>query len=286
MLRTAPTYHVGSYGAVIHEMAEMHLAANKPQHKRNRLQLGQYAHSNQPVHHCLFLYAATGGVPLLHKTQYWVRRVLQECYSNEPDGLPGDEDNGEMSAWYVFGALGFYPLCPGHPSYVIGSPLFERIEVRLGLGLGEGQQQEQEQERVLVVEGVGNSESNVYSKEVTWKGKEQRSKSEANRGGSSGGCSNKVSGVSLSHRQLIEGGTLRFTMTGDENETPGGTRATCTNKVDKGNRSKGKIEHKHGHPPKKQDINKIAVSSANASHAKLDMHDGDGGLAFSLSLSL
>jgi hypothetical protein len=106
MLTGSPHFRVGSYGFEIHEMTEM---ACVP--------FGQYAHSNQPVHHALYLFACAGRPDL---TQYWVRRVLTELYS--PDRFAGDEDNGDMSAWYLFSALGLYPLCPGHPSYILGSP--------------------------------------------------------------------------------------------------------------------------------------------------------------------
>ena len=85
---------------------------------------GQYAHSNQPVHHVLYLYAALGRPA---RTQFWVRRVCTELYG--PDRFPGDEDNGEMAAWYVLSSLGIFPLCPGHPSYVFGSPLFPKATI-------------------------------------------------------------------------------------------------------------------------------------------------------------
>lgn len=118
MLTQTPGFRVGSYGVEIHEMTEMACAG-----------FGQYAHSNQPVHHALYLFACAGRPD---RTQYWVRRVLAELYS--PDRLPGDEDNGEMSAWYVLSALGLYPLCPGHPSYVLGSPLFPTLHLTLPEG--------------------------------------------------------------------------------------------------------------------------------------------------------
>ena len=110
MLSTPPLYKTGAYGYEIHEMTEMALAG-----------FGQYAHSNQPVHNNLFLYALAGHPS---KTSYWVRKVAEELYS--PDYLPGDEDNGEMSAWYVFATLGLYPYCPGKPEYVQFAPLVTR----------------------------------------------------------------------------------------------------------------------------------------------------------------
>ncbi len=112
MMQQPPQFNLGTYPLEIHEMTEM-----------ASVDFGQYAHSNQPAHHVLYLYASAGAP---WKTQYWVRRVLSELYNPDSDGFAGDEDNGEMSCWYLFSALGFYPLCPGHPSYVFGSPLFKQ----------------------------------------------------------------------------------------------------------------------------------------------------------------
>jgi putative alpha-1,2-mannosidase len=85
---------------------------------------GQYAHSNQPVHHVLYLFAAAGQP---WKTQRWVREVMNSLYTSQ--SFPGDEDNGEMSAWYVLSALGIFPSCPGHPSFTFGSPRFKSVTV-------------------------------------------------------------------------------------------------------------------------------------------------------------
>jgi putative alpha-1,2-mannosidase len=90
--------------------------------------LGQFAISNQPSFHIPFLYAAVGRPD---RTQYWVRRTLEHSFSAGPDGLPGDEDNGSLAAWYVWNSLGLYPLCPGVPEYVLGTPLFRRATVHL-----------------------------------------------------------------------------------------------------------------------------------------------------------
>ena len=107
MLAAPPEFKVGAYGKEIHEMAEMALAG-----------FGQYAHSNQPVHHLLWLYTLCGrrarGAEI-------IRRVAETLYT--PDSLPGDEDNGEMSAWYIFATLGFYPFSPGRAHYVLSEPL-------------------------------------------------------------------------------------------------------------------------------------------------------------------
>lgn len=128
----------GSYRWVKHEMTEA-----------RDVRLGQYGHSNQPSHHIPYLYAHAGAPA---RTQRIVREVLRRCYlgSEIGQGYPGDEDNGEMSAWYLFGALGFYPLAVGSPRYVIGSPLFTRAVVHLENG------------NDIVINAPGNSAENVY----------------------------------------------------------------------------------------------------------------------------
>ncbi len=118
MLTMAPDFNVGSYKQEIHEMSEM--AA---------VHFGQYAHSNQPVHHILYLFTLAGRPD---RTRYWTRRVMNELYS--PDQFAGDEDTGSMAAWYVLSALGFYPLCPGKAEYTLGGSLFPRATVHLPNG--------------------------------------------------------------------------------------------------------------------------------------------------------
>lgn len=93
--------------------------------------IGQYAHGNEPSHHMAYLYNFTGEP---WKTQERVRQIMNEMYSTEPDGLSGNEDCGQMSAWYVFSAMGFYPVTPGLPEYTIGSPLFDRVVINLENG--------------------------------------------------------------------------------------------------------------------------------------------------------
>ncbi len=114
------TVRVGSYGGMIHEMTEM-VAAD----------MGQYAHGNEPIHHMIYLYDYAGQP---WKAQARLRQVMTWLYQSTPDGLCGDEDTGQMSAWFVFSALGFYPVCPGDPTYVIGSPLFDRATLMLADG--------------------------------------------------------------------------------------------------------------------------------------------------------
>jgi predicted alpha-1,2-mannosidase len=111
MLTMPATFDVGAYGQEIHEISEM--AA------RN---FGQYDHGNQPVHHVLYLFALAGRPD---RTRYWTRKVMEDLYS--PDEFAGDEDTGAMAAWFLMSAAGFYPVCPGKPEYVLGSPLFEKM---------------------------------------------------------------------------------------------------------------------------------------------------------------
>lgn len=113
MLSAPPGFDVGTYPFEIHEMTEMALA-----------DFGQYAHSNQPVHNVLWLYPLAGAP---EKNQRAVHRVLNELYNAGPRGFPGDEDNGEMSAWFIFAALGLYPSCPGSAIYTLGLPWVPRI---------------------------------------------------------------------------------------------------------------------------------------------------------------
>ena len=117
---TPPDVNVGTYGGMIHEMTEM-VAAN----------MGQYAHGNQPIQHMIYLYDFAGQP---WKTQARAREVMTRLYQATPDGFCGDEDTGQMSAWYVFSAMGFYPVCPGTTEYMIGSPLFDRTTVSLPNG--------------------------------------------------------------------------------------------------------------------------------------------------------
>ncbi len=116
MLTMPATFNKGDYGMEIHEMTEM--AA---------VDFGQYAHSNQPVHHVLMMYAAAGAP---ERMQHWVRRVMNELYGSGPEGLCGDEDNGEMTAWFVLNAIGLFPLCPGNPEWVLTSPIAEKAVVK------------------------------------------------------------------------------------------------------------------------------------------------------------
>lgn len=117
---TPPIFDDSYYGHVIHEIREMQI-----------MNMGQYAHGNQPIQHMVYLYNYAGEP---WKSQFWAREVMDKLYTAAPDGYCGDEDNGQTSTWYVFSALGFYPVCPGSDQYVMGSPLFNKVTVTLENG--------------------------------------------------------------------------------------------------------------------------------------------------------
>jgi predicted alpha-1,2-mannosidase len=112
-----PLYDETYYGQVIHEIKEMQIT-----------NMGQYAHGNQPMQHMIYLYNYSSQP---YKSQYWVREVMNKLYKPTPDGYCGDEDNGQTSAWYVFSAMGFYPVCPGTQQYILGAPLFKKVTLTL-----------------------------------------------------------------------------------------------------------------------------------------------------------
>lgn len=95
------------------------------------MNMGNYAHGNQPIQHMIYLYDYAGQP---WKAQYWLREVMNRMYTSAPDGYCGDEDNGQTSAWYVFSALGFYPVCPGTDEYVLGAPLFRKATLHFENG--------------------------------------------------------------------------------------------------------------------------------------------------------
>ena len=115
-----PLFDDSYYGFTIHEIREMQI-----------MNMGNYAHGNQPIQHMIYLYGYSGEP---WKTQYWIRETMNRMYNPNPDGYCGDEDNGQTSAWYVFSALGFYPVCPGSNQYVIGTPYFKQATVHLENG--------------------------------------------------------------------------------------------------------------------------------------------------------
>lgn len=139
-----PYFDDSYYGFTIHEIREMQV-----------MNMGNYAHGNQPIQHMLYLYS-WGGAPW--KAQMRIREVMDKFYTCAPDGYCGDEDNGQTSAWYVFSALGFYPVCPGTDQYIIGTPLFKKVTVSLSGG------------KSLLIEAPSNSDDNFYISSITLDG--------------------------------------------------------------------------------------------------------------------
>ncbi|WOD42665.1 GH92 family glycosyl hydrolase [Hwangdonia lutea] len=140
-----PDFDASYYGFTIHEIREMQIA-----------NMGNYAHGNQPIQHMIYLYNYANAS---YKAQEKVRDVLTKLYSATPDGYCGDEDNGQTSAWYVYSALGFYPVTPGVDEYVIGSPLFKKATLQLENG------------NTFKISASNNSKDNVYIEGVLLNGK-------------------------------------------------------------------------------------------------------------------
>lgn len=130
---------------MIHEMREMQV-----------MNMGQYAHGNQPIQHMVYLYNYSAQP---WKAQYWVREIMNKLYNAAPDAYCGDEDNGQTSAWYVFSALGFYTVCPGTDQYVLGTPLFKSVKLHLENG------------KTVTIEAANNSFENRYIKTMKVNGK-------------------------------------------------------------------------------------------------------------------
>lgn len=140
--------------------------------------LGGYVHGNEPSHHIPYLYMWTSQP---WKTQYWVREVMNKMYRPGIDGLCGNDDCGQMSAWYIFSAMGFYPVCPGSGEYVIGAPYLPYMKVRMGSG------------KYLEVKAPKVSDKNRYIRQVLWNGK-------------------PYDKCYVTYSQLMEGGVLEFVM--------------------------------------------------------------------------
>lgn len=140
-----PIFDDSYYGGVIHEIREMQI-----------MNMGNYAHGNQPIQHMIYLYNYAGQP---WKAQYYLREVMDKLYFATPDGYCGDEDNGQTSAWYVFSAMGFYPVCPGSGEYVIGSPIFDKVRLHLPNG------------KKLDIRSKNNGKENVYVKKIKLNGK-------------------------------------------------------------------------------------------------------------------
>jgi len=171
-----PVFDESAYGGVIHEIREMQIA-----------NMGQYAHGNQPIQHMIYLYNY-GGAP--YKTQYWVRETMNRMYKPTPDGYCGDEDNGQTSAWYVFSAMGFYPVTPATDQYVLGAPLFKKITLTLENG------------KAVTINAPANSDSNRYVQSLQLNGK-------------------PYSKNWISHSGLQNGAVFNFNMSATPNKTRG-----------------------------------------------------------------
>lgn len=162
-----PVFDDSYYGQVIHEIREMTV-----------MNMGNYAHGNQPIQHMIYLYNYARQP---WKAQYWLRKVMDTLYSATPDGYCGDEDNGQTSAWYVFSALGFYPVCPGTEQYVLGTPLFKKAVLHLENG------------KNVCIYANENSSENMYIHRMEYNKKEY--------------TRNYVT-----HSDLMQGGTIDFQM--------------------------------------------------------------------------
>lgn len=171
-----PVFDDSYYGSVIHEIREMQI-----------MNMGNYAHGNQPIQHMIYLYNYSAQP---WKSQYWVREVMDRMYNANPDGYCGDEDNGQTSAWYVFSAMGFYPVCPGSNQYVIGSPIFCSMTLHLENG------------KTVKILAPGNNNTSRYVQKLYINGNEY--------------IHNYVT-----HEQLTEGAILEFKMSDNPNKYRG-----------------------------------------------------------------
>lgn len=162
-----PLFDDSYYGQVIHEIREMTV-----------MNMGNYAHGNQPIQHMIYMYNYAGQP---WKAQYWLRQVMNRMYTSGPDGYCGDEDNGQTSAWYVFSALGFYPVCPGTDEYVLGAPLFKKATLHFENG------------NSLVIDAANNNSENMYIESLRLDG-------------------NAYTKNYLKHGDLLKGGVLKFDM--------------------------------------------------------------------------
>ena len=171
-----PNYDSSYYGFTIHEIREMQIA-----------NMGNYAHGNQPIQHMIYLYNYAGAP---WKTQKHVREVLDKLYQDTPDGYCGDEDNGQTSAWYVFSAMGFYPVTPGANQYVVGAPLFKKVSLQFENG------------NIFKINAPNNSPTDYYINKATLNSK-------------------NFTQNWLSHSTLINGGDLFLEMQESPNKTRG-----------------------------------------------------------------
>ena len=171
-----PVFDDSYYGFPIHEIREMTV-----------MNMGNYAHGNQPIQHMIYLY---NYAKQPWKAQYWLRQVMDRMYTPTPDGYCGDEDNGQTSAWYVFSALGFYPVCPGTDQYVLGAPLFQKATIHFENG------------KNIVINAPQNSETNYYIQDMKVNGQEYTKNY-------------------ITHSTLQNGGTIDYVMGDKPNKNRG-----------------------------------------------------------------
>ena len=171
-----PLFDDSYYGGVIHEIREMQI-----------MNMGNYAHGNQPIQHMIYMYNY-GGQPW--KAQYWIREVMDKLYTAQADGYCGDEDNGQTSAWYVFSAMGFYPVCPGANQYVIGTPYFDKMTLHLENG------------KTMTITAQNCSQENKYIQSLTINGTPSTKNF-------------------FTHEQLMQGGNIQYVMSSTPNKQRG-----------------------------------------------------------------
>ena len=171
-----PIFDESYYRAVIHEIREMQI-----------MNMGNYAHGNQPIQHMLYMYNYSGQP---WKAQHWIREVMDKLYTPAPDGYCGDEDNGQTSAWYVFSAMGFYPVCPGTDEYVLGTPYFKEMKLHLENG------------KTVTISAPNNGDDKRYISSMTLNGKEYTKNY-------------------LTHQDLLNGASISFKMDAKPNQQRG-----------------------------------------------------------------
>lgn len=171
-----PLFDDSYYGGVIHEIREMQI-----------VNMGNYAHGNQPIQHMIYMYNYAGEP---WKAQYWIREVMDKLYTAQADGYCGDEDNGQTSAWYVFSAMGFYPVCPGANQYVIGTPYFDKMTLHLENG------------KTMTITAQNCSQENKYIQSLSINGTPSTKNF-------------------FTHNQLMQGGNIQYVMGSTPNKQRG-----------------------------------------------------------------
>lgn len=171
-----PLFDDSYYGGVIHEIREMQI-----------MNMGNYAHGNQPIQHMIYMYNYAGEP---WKAQYWIREVMDKLYTAQADGYCGDEDNGQTSAWYVFSAMGFYPVCPGANQYVIGTPYFDKMTLHLENG------------KIMTITAQNCSQENKYIQSLSINGTPSTKNF-------------------FTHDQLMQGGNIQYVMGSTPNKQRG-----------------------------------------------------------------